>query len=227
MRIMDLLLTLLPPQASTFSGEMDHVFWVITWITGISFILVEGLLIFFTLKYRRKKNEPDKKTPFMVHSAKMEFFWTLIPTILLFFIFYIGAKVYVEMRIMPKAANTVELKIKGNQWYWTFTYDNGVKGTTKENCEDPQFKTPTDCLKQGKIWKYGDPIRVPQGRPVHLAISSGDVVHSFYVPAFRIKQDAVPGYQTQLWFNAITKGKFQLFCAEYCRKAIRDRLFQS
>jgi cytochrome c oxidase subunit II len=120
-------------------------------------------------------------------SLLLEIVWTVVPTILVILMFYFGWVDFEFIRNPPKDAATVH--VTARQWSWLFTYDNG---------------------------KQSDLLRVPLGRPVKLVMTSLDVLHSLYIPAFRIKEDCVPGMKTHLWFTANKAGSYDLFCTEYC-----------
>lgn len=120
-------------------------------------------------------------------STLLEITWTVVPTILVLVMFTSGWRAFEFMRAIPEDAMLV--KTTARMWAWAFEYENG---------------------------KTTDTLYVPLGRPVKLALSSTDVVHSLYVPAFRIKEDAVPGMETKLWFTPTEIGSFDLYCAEYC-----------
>lgn len=128
------------------------------------------------------------KTKYIVDNHKLEIFWTLIPTALLMVIFVWGWQVYKSMTRAPY--NAMEIRVLGKQWAWAFQYDNG--------------KTLTNELY------------VPQNKPVKLVMTSEDVIHSFFVPNFRVKSDVVPGLYTSVWFEAKVPGEHQVFCTEYC-----------
>jgi cytochrome c oxidase subunit II len=117
----------------------------------------------------------------------LEIVWTVVPTILVILMFYFGWVDFEYIRNPPKDAATVH--VTARQWSWLFTYDNG---------------------------KQSDLLRVPLGKPVRLVMTSLDVLHSLYIPAFRIKEDCVPGMKTHLWFTANMTGSYDLFCTEYC-----------
>ena len=134
----------------------------------------------------RRKTATDS-TPYITHNTKLEVLWSVIPLIIFLFVFAWGWVVYHDMRAMPK--NGLEIHVTGKQWAWTATYKNGVTSTE---------------------------VVVPVNRDVKLILSSEDVIHSFYIPTFRLKQDAVPGRYTALWFRAEKLGEFQVFCAEFC-----------
>jgi cytochrome c oxidase subunit II len=120
-------------------------------------------------------------------SLLLEIVWTVVPTILVILMFYFGWVDFDYIRNPPKDAETVH--VTARQWSWLFTYDNG---------------------------KQSDMLRVPLGKPVRLVMTSLDVLHSLYIPAFRIKEDCVPGMKTHLWFTANKAGSYDLFCTEYC-----------
>jgi len=129
------------------------------------------------------------------HNTALELTWSILPGILLLVMFWMGAKAFIGLREPPE--DSYEIAVTGQKWTWSFTYPNGHV--------DPELHVPVDT-------------------PVRLVLSSDDVIHSFFVPAFRIKQDAVPGRYTKLWFNAKETGTFQVFCAEYCGTKHSDML---
>jgi len=214
-------LAVLPPSASTVAPGVDHAFWWVTIISVVSFILVEAALILFVIKYRRKKGEADKPTLYITHHKTAEIIWTVIPSILLLVIFYYGAVSYIEMRTLPKEYKVIN--IKGQKWAWEMTYAGeencirDVKG--KEHCLQVIAQTkPNEYDKNGENIQDTDMsvLRVPTGQNYRLIMTSKDVLHSFYIPAFRIKQDVVPGLNTWQWFQATEAGAYPIFCTEYC-----------
>jgi cytochrome c oxidase subunit 2 len=176
----------LPEVASDFAGKVDAVIWFITIISLISFILVTAGLVYFAIKYRKRSE--GEETPYITGNHFLETLWTIIPSILVMMIFVYGFVVFKEMRTPPQEA--LEVNVVGKQWLWQFQYDNG-KSTINE-------------------------LYVQQNRPVKLVMRSDDVIHSFFVPTFRVKQDLVGGMYTYLWFTPTKVGIFDLFCAEYC-----------
>ena len=175
-----------PEVASNLASKVDAVIWFITVISLIFFILISIFLIYFAIKYRRKQE--NEETPYITGNHLLETVWTIIPSILLIVIFVYGFVVYKEMRTPPKDA--LEINVMGKQWLWQFKYNNG-KTTLNE-------------------------LYVPEGRPVKLVMISDDVLHSLFVPAFRVKQDLVGGMYTYLWFTPTKTGTYDLFCTEYC-----------
>lgn len=176
----------LPEAASSIASRVDNVIWFVTIISLVFFVFITALLVVFAIKYRRRSE--DDETPYQVSHHTLEVVWTIIPSILVMVIFVYGFVVFEDLRTPPKDA--MEISVTGKQWLWQFHYDNG-KSTLNE-------------------------LFVPEGRPVKLVMTSDDVLHSFFVPEFRVKQDLVPGMYTYLWFKAIKKGEFNIFCAEYC-----------
>jgi cytochrome c oxidase subunit 2 len=179
-------MTWIPEVASNLAGKVDGVLLTITLLSLFFFVLITVILVVFAIKYRRKRD--DEETPYITGSEPLEIIWTVIPSILLIALFVYGFVVYKEMRTPP--ADSVDITVTGKQWLWTFDYYNGKK-TLNE-------------------------LYVEQNRPVRLVMMSDDVLHSFFVPGFRVKQDVLPGRYVQLWFTPTKIGTFDIFCAEYC-----------
>ncbi len=175
---------------STFAADVDRAFMVVNVISVFLFAVVVGSMFYFVYKYNTKKHPPEKAEN-IEHYTPIEIAWTVIPTILLGIIFYYGLDSLRMQRTMPKGDDTLHVKVKAQKWSWSFEYENGKKS--------PELV-------------------VPINRDVKLTMTApvNDVLHSFYVPAFRTKEDIVPGLTTYLWFNATKKGKFDIQCAEYC-----------
>ncbi len=170
--------------ASTSAGTVDAVFLFIAGVGLFFLVLITFLLIFFIVKYNKKRHRVPKD----IHgNTTLEVVWTVIPTILVLFMFYFGWKGFEYIRNAPEDA--LHVKVTARMWSWMFEYDNGLK---------------TDTLY------------VPVNRPVQLELHSLDVIHSFFIPAFRIKEDAVPGMTNTLWFKASEPGDYDVLCAEYC-----------
>ena len=178
--------TFMPVQGTEIARKFDSLYSFLVWASFISSILVIFGFIYFGAKYKRRSE--NDKTPYISHNAALEFLWSFIPFVIFMVIFGWGFYVFKEMRTMPQ--NALEVLVEGQKWSWTFTYKNG-KVSAKE-------------------------LVVPAETPVKLVMTSKDVLHSFFIPAFRVKQDVVPGRYTTLWFNAEKKGDYQVFCTEYC-----------
>jgi cytochrome c oxidase subunit 2 len=160
---------------------------VFFFIMGISLVLL--LLTSGTMVYFvvRYSRKRHPRAEDVRDNILLEVLWTLIPLVLVLVIFWLGWKGFVYKRTVPGDAMLV--KVTARQWSWSFRYENG---------------------------RESDVLRVPLGRPVKLAIASVDVLHSLFIPAFRVKEDAVPGRETYLWFRPDRTGSFDLFCSEYC-----------
>jgi len=176
----------MPPANSTVASEVDALFYFIFYTSIVLFILVVSFTAFFILKYRRRGKR--ELTSGVDHNTKLEILWTVIPTILVIIVFFWGFRTYLRMHIAPKDA--LEIKATGQKWFWTFDYPNGANSTND--------------------------LVVPVGKPVKLLMSSQDVIHSFFVPDFRVKMDVLPNRYTVTWFEALNVGEYDIFCAEYC-----------
>jgi len=176
----------LPEVASNLAGKVDAVIWFITVISLVFFILISIFLVYFAIRYRRRQE--NEETPYITGSHVLETIWTIIPSILLIVIFVYAFVVYKDMRTPPE--DSLEVTVIGRQWLWQFKYNNG-KTTLNE-------------------------LYIPEGRPIKLVMTSEDVLHSFFVPAFRVKQDLVGGMYTYLWFTPTKTGTYELYCTEYC-----------
>ncbi len=184
----------MPRQASTVAGEVDSIFNFILWISFFFFTLIVGLMVVFILRYRQQSPD-DLPEPGPNHNTALELTWTLIPVVLVVVIFTFGLKGYLQLSVPP--TDSYEVLVTAQKWNWKFTYPNG----------------------------YSDhELHIPKGRSVRLVMRSEDVIHSFFVPAFRVKQDIVPGRYTKVWFEATEEGEFPILCAEYCGTGHSDML---
>jgi len=179
----------LPEQASTSAPSVDFTFYVITWICYFFFALIVTLLVIFAVKYRR--TSPSIKMQGPTHNTALEVTWTVIPLILVIVIFTVGMKGYLNLRVAPEG--TYDVQVTGQKWSWTF--------------EHPKY----GVIQVGEL-------TVPVAKPVRFLITSKDVLHSVWIPKFRVKMDAIPGRYTSLWFEATKVGDYLLNCTEYCGK---------
>lgn len=177
----------LPPQSSTLAGEVDALFNFVLYVSIVFFLIIVLGSAYFAIRYRKRRAEQLDTAP--SHSTALELAWTIIPVFLVFTTFFWGFKVYLKMHIVPKDA--IEVKVTAQKWFWSFDY-------TKENVNSV------------------NELVVPVNKPVQLTMSSTDVIHSFYVPGFRIKMDVLPNRYTVTWFEASKPGSYDLFCSEYC-----------
>ena len=176
----------LPIKASKLAGEVDAIYNFILICSIVSFVLLMGGMAYFIVKYRRR-TESDQ-TAYISHNHTLEFLWSFIPFVLFMIMFFWGWKVYHKMRQFPE--NAIEVSVTGRKWAWTMSYKDGTQLVNE--------------------------LYVPANKPVVLNMTSEDVIHSFYVPSFRVKQDVVPGKLSRLAFEAIETGEYRIFCAEYC-----------
>jgi len=179
----------MPPQGTVVAVEYDRLYAFIVWASFISCAILIGGMIYFALKYKRRTN--NDKTAYISHNAFLEFLWSFVPLVIFVVVFAWGWSVYHKMRTFPN--DSLEVHVVAKQWAWDFQYKSG-KVTTNE-------------------------FVVPAKVPVKLIMSSKDVLHSFYIPSMRIKQDIIPGRYTALGFNADKTGEYQVFCTEYCGTA--------
>ena len=176
----------LPEAASTEAAHTDALLYFLLGLSVFFFVLVIGATVLFAVKYRRR--EAGQRTADIEGHKRLEVAWAVIPAILLVVIFAWGFREYMRGAVAPRDA--LEIRVTAQKWSWTFDYPKeGI--TTNE-------------------------LVVPVGRPVKLVMSSMDVIHSFYVPAFRVKRDVLPNRYTLTWFEADRQGEFDIFCAEYC-----------
>ena len=188
---------LLPESASTYDPQIDQLFWAILWITGFFLFLVQGALLLFVLLYRAK---PGKQAAYVHGNTGLEVVWTIVPAVILLVLTLASQKVWAQIRFpnqMPTPRMQVE--ILAEQFAWNIRYPG----------PDGQFNTADDITTLNQL-------HLPIGETVLIKIRSKDVIHSFFVPEFRVKQDAVPGLPTQIWLEATRPGEFEIRCAELC-----------
>ncbi|MCL4814374.1 MAG: cytochrome c oxidase subunit II [Vicinamibacteraceae bacterium] len=175
-----------PEQASEFASSVDTFYFFMVSVSAFFAILVVTLVAVFAIRYRRR-HEHEAGTP--VHGAlALELTWTLIPLGIAMVMFFWGASIFFAMSKPP--SNAMEIYVVGKRWMWKFQHMTGQREINE--------------------------LHVPVGQPVKLLVGSEDVIHSVYIPAFRVKMDAVPGRTTTLWFTPTKTGRYHLFCAEYC-----------
>jgi cytochrome c oxidase subunit 2 len=187
----------LPPAASTFAGDIDRIYYLILVVTGLAFVIVEVALLWFAIRYRGR---PGRKAHYTHGSARAEVIWTAVPAVVVVVIGILSGRVWNHIRgrdSVPPGALPVQVTAK--QFEWNVTYSGA----------DGEFGTADDFTRRNEL-------RVPVNRPVVVHLGSEDVIHSFFVPAFRVKQDAVPGMHIRVWFEATQTGEFPLACAELC-----------
>jgi cytochrome c oxidase subunit 2 len=175
----------LPERASSGAGAVDDLFHFILYLSIFFFLLIVVVALVFVLRYRRRPGHTEQASP--QHNLALEITWSVIPIILVIFIFYFGFRDFMDMATPP--ADAQEIAVTGQKWKWLFTYPNG---------------------------HVDDELHVPVDEPVKLVLTSEDVIHSLFIPAFRLKRDAVPGRYSKIWFRATKPGQYPALCAEYC-----------
>ncbi|MCC6264557.1 MAG: cytochrome c oxidase subunit II [Bryobacterales bacterium] len=179
-------LDLFPQAASANAQTVDHLYLV--FVIGSAVIVAAIFLVILYLIIRFRRREGNLVARRVKESPYIEIAWSGIPLLILMGAFVWGAKIYFDEAVPP--ANSTEIYVVGKQWMWKLQHPQGNREINE--------------------------LHVPAGQPVKLVMTSEDVIHSFFIPAFRIKQDVLPGRYTQLWFQASTVGRFPLLCAEYC-----------
>ena len=175
-----------PEQASAQAAQVDAIYFFMVAVTAFFSLLIAALVVVFAMKYRRKS---DDEIGVAIHgSLALELLWTFIPLGIAMVMFAWGAKVFFDLYRPPVGA--MEIFVVGKQWMWKAQHADGQREINE--------------------------LHVPIGRPVKLVMGSEDVIHSYYIPAFRVKADVIPGRYNSLWFTATKPGRYHLFCAEYC-----------
>jgi len=184
----------MPKQSATIAQEIDTAWYIVYWLDVVMFFGLMIPLAYFMYKYKRRG--PKDKINAVTHSTALEITWTIIPTIIVIGLFFIGLKGWMKAMVAP--GNALEIRTTAEMYMWTFTYPNGNVSVNE--------------------------LVVPKDQPVKLIMSSKDVLHSFWVPEFRVKQDVVPGTYTTIWFEPTAVRETMLLCTEYCGVGHSDML---
>lgn len=175
-----------PPQASTSARSTDALFFFLLGVMLFFTVLIFTLIVVFAIRYRRR--DTQYRPPVIVQVLALEAAWIFIPVLLTIVMFGWGTLLFFKHRAPPPGA--IEMYVVGKQWMWKIQHPEGQR----------EINT----------------LHIPVGRPVKLIMTSEDVIHSFFIPAFRVKQDVLPGRYTSLWFQATAAGEYHLFCTQYC-----------
>ena len=179
-------LPLWPEAASAVATDVDHLYIYLTVVSVVMSVLIFGTIFVFAIKYRRARRMKLRKP---IHgSLRLEITWSVIPFLVMLTFFWWGAKIYFLNATPPP--DSMDVYVVGKQWMWKLQYPEGQREINE--------------------------LHVPIGRPVKITLASEDVIHSFFIPALRIKHDVVPGHYDTMWFTANKPGRYHLFCAEYC-----------
>jgi cytochrome c oxidase subunit 2 len=177
---------LFPESASTMAPRVDALYFFLIAVAVFFSLLIAGLIVYFAVRYRRRT--PEGVGANMHGALLLELVWTIIPALIAAVIFVWGASVFFAMSRPPD--ETLNIYVVGKQWMWKFQHLDGQREINE--------------------------LHVPVGRAVKLIMTSEDVIHDVFVPAFRVKADVLPGRYTSIWFQATKPGRYHLFCAEYC-----------
>jgi len=185
---------MLPPAKSTTAEQTDALFHFINVTSLILLLGITVAIILFAWKYRRRSD--DDVTPVITHNSKLEITWSVIPLILVIIVFGWGFSGYMNLITAPDDA--YEIRVVGKSWLWEFHYDTGHVSVNE--------------------------LHYPVDRPVKLVMTSDDVIHSFFIPDYRVKMDVLPNRYTSVWFEAIETGESTIYCTEYCGTAHSNML---
>src|SRR5262247_319649 len=185
----------LPENVSTYGQDIDWLFHLIYWITGITFVVVTVAFLAFLVIYR---DRPGRQARFTHGSTPLEIVWTIVPTLILVVLTFLSLPAWSRIKMSIPPTDFV-IEVTAKQFNFQVTYPG----------EDGKFGTADDKTLL-------DEMHVPVGKVVRINLKSQDVIHSFFVPQFRMKQDAVPGHEIRQWFEATKPGKYEWPCAELC-----------
>lgn len=199
----------LPPAASTFAGPIDALFLAILIITGIALVVVEVGLVVFIVRYRAR---PGRKAFYTHGSTRAEVIWTAIPAVTMVALGLISNHYWVRMKDKKSVPpNAVQVGVHGKQFEWQVTYGG-----------------PDGALGTADDFTIRNQLHIVVNQPVAVRLTAEDVIHSFFVPEFRVKQDAVPGMNIIAWFEPTKTGEYEIGCAELCGMGhykMRGRVF--
>jgi cytochrome c oxidase subunit 2 len=177
---------------------VDFLFTVILWICIVFFVPIVIAMGYFMWVYRERPGY--RGSPEALHNTAIEITWTVVPTIVVVWVFWEGAMGYLDMARIPKG--TVDVNVTAKKWQWAFKYENGG--------EHDVIPVENSSVKELPL------LVLPVDRDIKMIMRSDDVLHSFYIPAFRAKRDVVPGRYNYMWFHTTKEGLYDLFCTEYC-----------
>ncbi len=178
----------MPERASSVAAGVDGVFWFIFWLSAFFLALIVAVTLIFVWRYRARASRTGPEAS-PDHDTRLELLWSGIPLALVMVIFVVSTKVYLRMTSSEPGSDPLTVQVTGRKWSWRFDHPGG---------------------------KGGAELHVVAGRPAELVLASNDVIHSLYVPEFRLKQDAVPGRYNKLTFTPTLPGTYPILCAEYC-----------
>jgi cytochrome c oxidase subunit II len=188
---------ILPPGVTTYAAEIDRLYYLLLWITGLVFLLTQGLLFWFLIRYRKREGS---RAAYTHGSTKAEVLWTAVPFVIVVALGLMSKGVWDDIKDPDHIpADAYEIRVSARQFEWEARYAGA----------DGVFGTDADFTLLNRL-------HVPANRPVVVHLTAEDVIHSFFVPAFRVKQDAVPGRTIAVWFEVTEAGDYTMACAELC-----------
>ena len=217
--------------ASTFAPQHDYLMFWVNVVTIGAFILVNSALIYFIVRYR-KRTDHDQTSP-IAQSMPLEIAWTIIPAIIMAVLAVWGVQLFIDYR--TDVPNARQIQVRAKQWAWSFTYPRDWSQTSQTNDKTNSGKPIKNATEEVKdddddddasasVLKTNSILYLEAGKPVKLILKSSDVIHSFFVPAFRVKEDVVPNIYTFINFTPILRAsdngraEYDIFCTEYCGK---------
>lgn len=190
------MMSWLPENIAAEGGQVDFLFYTIYYITTVTFVLVAVCMVAFLILYRQK---PGVRATYTHGNNKLEIAWTVTPALILVVLMFLSQASWANLKLNPPANPDIRLEVIGRQFNWIVTYAG----------PDGRFGTGDDV-------KLDNQLNVPVNKTVYIALSGEDVIHSFFIPHARVKQDVVPGRQTAVWFTPTKPGKYEIPCAELC-----------
>jgi cytochrome c oxidase subunit 2 len=189
------MLSWLPENVSTFGRDVDFLFYLIYYITGAVFVLVTVAMIAFLVMYRRRQG---RRAIYSHGNTTLEIIWTVVPAVILLVLTFMSQATWARIKghVPP---GDIDVQVTGKQFNWEIVYPG----------PDGKFGTPDDLAAENEL-------HVPVGKVVRVHLLSKDVIHSFYLPNFRLRQDIVPGREILAWFEATKPGKYEMPCSQLC-----------
>ena len=203
---------------TVIAEHIDEALTINFWLSIVLFISVVGPMLYLAWKYRADKVK-DEDVENVTHNTLLEIIWTGVPTIMMFSFFWYGYTSMVTARTLPAPDNAITVQVEGSKWKWRYEYPANADGHVHKlggAFIKPKYDENGKLIEKGTMAKSA--LYVPVGTNIILEMTApvDDVIHAFYVPAFRMKEDVVPGRLTKQWFNSDTVGEYDVECAEYC-----------
>ncbi len=189
------MLRFLPQNVSTYGGEIDFLFYLIYYITGVAFLLVAGAMVTFLILYRHREG---RRAKYLHGNTAVELTWTIVTALIFVILAFMSKPLWGKIKQQVPPSN-IQVRVTAKQFNWEFLYPG----------PDGKFDTADDLQLDNEL-------HVPVNRVVQVFLTSKDVIHSFFLPQLRLKQDALPGRVIQGWFEATETGVYEIPCAELC-----------